>query len=137
LIQGVEGGGLIAVPLQTFQAEFFLRTKQVDKARPALEDAVRKARMQSGPDNFMQTLFTLEALARAARAAGAWDLATWTARQMVEHDPNYAGSHYAMGLVAQHAGDARLTAAEFALAAKYWGGADADLAELKTVRQGR
>jgi tetratricopeptide (TPR) repeat protein len=137
LIQGVEGGGLIAVPLQTFQAEFFLRTKQIDKARPALEDAARKARLQTGPDNFMQTLFTLEAMARVARESGEWDLAGWAARQMIAHDSNYAGSHYALALVAQHAGDARITAAEFALAAKYWSTADADLAELKSIRQGR
>jgi tetratricopeptide (TPR) repeat protein len=137
LIQGVEGGGLIAVPLQTFQAEFFLRTKQVDKARTALEEAARKARLQSGPDNFMQTLFTLEAMARAAREAGEWDLAGWAARQMDAHDPNYAGSHYALALVAQHAGDQRAVAAELALAGKYWSTADSDLPELKTIRQGR
>lgn len=137
VIQGVEGGGLIAVPLQTFQAEFFLRTKQLDKARPALEEAARKARLQSGPDNFMQTLFTLEAMARAAREAGEWDLAGWAARQMTAHDPNYAGSHYALALVAQHAGDQRTAAAELALAGKYWSTADADLPELKTIRQGR
>ncbi|MBI3401281.1 MAG: hypothetical protein HY048_07645 [Acidobacteria bacterium] len=137
LIQGVEGGGLIAVPVQTFQAEFFLRTKQGEKTRPALEEAARKARLQSGPDNFMQVLFTLEAMARAARDVGDWDLAAWAARQMLEHDPNYAGSHYALALAAQHAGDARTAAAEFALAGKYWSAADADLAELKTIRQGR
>ena len=137
LIQGVEGGGLIAVPLQTFQAEFFLRTKQIDKARPALEEAARKARLQSGPDNFIQTLFTLEAMARAAREAGEWDLAGWAARQMTAHDPNYAGSHYALALVAQHAGDQKTAAAELALAGKYWSTADADLPELKAIRQGR
>ncbi len=135
LIEGVEGGGLIAVPLQTFQAEFFLRTKQIDKARPALEEAARKARLQSGPDNFMQTLFTLEAMARGAREAGEWDLAGWAARQMMAHDPSYAGSHYALALVAQHAGDARTTAAEFALAAKFWNTADVDLAELKAIKR--
>ena len=110
--------------------------KQIDKVRPAFEEAARKARLQSGPDNFIQTLFTLEAMARAAREAGEWDLAGWAARQMTAHDPNYAGSHYALALVAQHAGDQKTAAAELALAGKYWSMADADLLELKAIRQG-
>ena len=31
-------------------------------------------------------------------------------RQMLEHDPNYAGSHYALALVAEHNGDAQTAA---------------------------
>lgn len=137
LIQGVEGGGLVALPLRAFQAEFFLRTNQLEKARPALEDAARKVRAQSGPDNWIQTLFTLEAYARDAREAGQWDLATWAARQMLAHDPNYAGSHYALALASEHTGDTRLAAGEFALAGKHWSAADPDLPELKTIRQAR
>lgn len=136
-IQGVEGGGLIAIPLQAFQAEFLLRTKQTQKARPMLEDVARKLRGQTGPDNWIQTLFTLESMARAARDADAWEVAAWAAQQMSAHDRNYAGSHYALALVAQHAGDARTAAAEFALAASAWSGADADLPELRKVRERR
>jgi len=54
---------------------------------------------------------------------------------MLERGPGYAGSHYTLALTAQHARDTRLASAEFALAAKCWSAADADLAELKTIRQ--
>ena len=125
-----EGAGLVATPLQALQGEFFLRTGQRDKARPMLEEVARKVRAAPGPDAWTQALFTLEAIARAAREVGDWDLAAWAARQMLEHDPNYAGTHYALALVAEHNGDARAAAAERALVAKYWSRADAGLPEL-------
>ena len=74
-----------------------------------------------GPDAWAQTLFTIEAIARAAREAGDWELAAWAARQMLEHDPNYAGSHDALALVAEHRGDAQTARAERALAARSTG----------------
>ena len=93
LMRGTEGAGIVANALQAFQGEFLLRTGKPDKGRPMLEDVVRKARALPGPDAWAQTLFTIEAVARAARDVGDWELAAWAARQMVEHDPNYAGSH--------------------------------------------
>ena len=40
---------------------------------------------------------------------------------MFEHDPNYAGTHYALGLVAHHdSGTSATTLREFALAEKAW-----------------
>ena len=85
-----------------------------------------------GPDAWTQALFTLEAIGRAAREVGDWNFAAWAARQMLEHDPNYAGSHYALALVAEHNGDARTAGAERALVERYWSRADAGLAELRT-----
>ena len=127
----------MATALEAFQGEFFLRTGQKDKGRSMLRGVARKVRAAPGPDAWTQALFTLEAIARAARDVGDWDLAGWAARQMVEHDPNYAGSHYALALVAQHAGDEKTAHAESALAAKYWSKADPDLPELQTIRSGR
>jgi Tfp pilus assembly protein PilF len=46
---------------------------------------------------------------------------------MIAHDPNYAGSHQALALVADHRGDATTARAERALVAKYWKNADPDL----------
>jgi tetratricopeptide (TPR) repeat protein len=134
LMRGAEGGGMVATALQAFQGEFFLRTGQKDKARPMLEEVARKVRAAPGPDAWTQALFTLESIARAAREAGDWDLAGWAARRMIEHDPNYAGAHYALALAAQHAGDRRTASREAAAAAKLWSTADPDLAELKTIR---
>jgi hypothetical protein len=99
-----------------------------------LEAVARKVRAAPGPDAWTQALFTLESIARAAREVGDWDLAGWAARQMVEHDPNYAGAHYALALAAQHGGDLRTASREAAAAAKFWRTADPDLAELKTIR---
>ena len=82
-----------------------------------------------------QALFTLESLARAARAVGDWDLAGRMARQMLEHDPHYAGSHYAMGLVAEHDGDVAKAAAEFKQALALWSKADPDLPEVAEIRR--
>jgi tetratricopeptide (TPR) repeat protein len=127
LMRGAEGGGIVADSLQAFQGEFLLRTGKAAQGRPMLEDVVRKIRARPGPDAWAQALFTIEAIARAAREVGDWDFANWAARQMMDHDPNYAGSHEALALVADHRGDAPTARAERALAAKYWKNADPDL----------
>jgi tetratricopeptide (TPR) repeat protein len=129
-----EGAGLVATPLQALQGEFFLRAGQKEKGRPMLEEVARKVRAAPGPDASAQALFTLEAIARAAREVGDWDLAAWAARQMMEHDPSYAGSHYALALVAEHTGDARTAQAERVLVERYWKNADRDLLELARKR---
>jgi tetratricopeptide (TPR) repeat protein len=137
LMRGTEGAGLVENALKTLQGEFFLRTGQKDLARPMLEDVARKLRAAPGPDAWTQALFTLEAMARAARDVGDWDVAAWAARQMIEHDANYAGAHYATALVAQHNGDAATAKNEFAVAAKFWSKADPDLTEMETIRRER
>jgi len=127
LMRGTEGAGLVADSLQAFQGEFLLRTGKAAQGRPMLEDVVRKARARPGPDAWAQALFTIEAIARAAREVGDWELAAWAARQMLEHDPNYAGSHEALALVAEHGGDGQTARSERALVAKYWKNADPEV----------
>lgn len=128
------GQALVAPALQQIQGEFFLRTGQPDKGRAQLRDVVRSARALPGPDNWVQALFTLESIARTARAANDWEFAAWAAQQMMEHDPNYGGSHYALALVAQHAGDRATAQRAFAAAARLWANADAGFAEMATIR---
>jgi tetratricopeptide (TPR) repeat protein len=135
LLRGADGGGMVASSLESMQGEFLLRSGQRDRAHTMLEDAVKKERAAPGPDSWTTALFTIEAIARAAREVGDWDFAAWAAGQMFEHDPNYGGTHYALGLAAEHRGDRATRAKEFALAAKAWSHADPDLAELKIVRQ--
>jgi tetratricopeptide (TPR) repeat protein len=125
-----EGAGLVAEALKALQGAFFLRTGQTAKGRPMLEEVARAARAAPGPDAWTQALFTLDAVARVAREVGDWDFAAWAARQMLEHDPNYAGTHYALALVAEHNADAATARAERALVARYWKGADSGLVEL-------
>jgi hypothetical protein len=53
---------------------------------------------------------------------------------MIEHDPNYAGGHYAVALAADHRGDVSNAKAEFAAAARLWSKADLSLPELARIR---
>jgi tetratricopeptide (TPR) repeat protein len=130
-----DGAALVAPALETVQGEFFLRTGQKERGRAMLDEVIRRMRETQGPDNWAQTLFTIEAIARAARDAGDWDFAGFAARQMLAQDPAYGGTHYALGLVAEHNGDIRTAQAEFALARKSWAKADADLPELRALQQ--
>jgi tetratricopeptide (TPR) repeat protein len=128
------GQGLVAPELEVLQGEFFLRTGQAEKGRAMLDEVIRRLRDGSGPDSWAQTLFTIESIARAARQAGDWEFAAFTARQLAAQDARYAGAHYALGLVAEHNGETRTAQTEFALAEKAWSKADADLPELRDVR---
>jgi hypothetical protein len=120
--------------LTALQGEFFLRTGQAERGRAILKEVQRNLRAEQGPDAWTQALFRLEAIARASRDTGDWSLAEYTARQMLEHDPAYAGTHYALALVAEQRGDKATALQEFALAEKYWHKADADLPELLQAR---
>lgn len=132
---GAEGGPIAATALLGLQGELSLRSAQREKGRQVLEDVAKRVRAAPGPDNWVQALFTLEALARTARQVGDWALADRLAKQMIEHDPSYAGSHYALALVAERNGDLSTARREFALANKFWTNADADLPELVESRK--
>ncbi|MCU1382714.1 MAG: hypothetical protein JWL71_1411 [Acidobacteria bacterium] len=127
LMRGAEGGRIVATPLQALQGEFLLRTGKTAQGRSMLEAVVHTSRALPGPDAWTQALFTIEAIARAAREVGDWDFAAWAAGEMLAHDPNYAGTHDALALVADHRGDTTTARTERALAATYWTHADADL----------
>jgi hypothetical protein len=92
-----------------------------------------KLRGIPGPDAWTQTLFHLEGMARSAREAGAWDLAEYTAKQMLDHDAAYGGSHFALALVLQHQGDAEGADRELDAARRAWHDADPDLPELASI----
>jgi Tfp pilus assembly protein PilF len=53
---------------------------------------------------------------------------------MLDHDANYAGTHLALALVAEHKGDNAKALEEYRLAEKLWGDADANLIELSQVK---
>lgn len=124
------GQTLVAPALQEMQGQYLLRSGQRDRAHAMLDDLVKKIRAQPGPDNWVQALFTMESIARTAREAGDWEFAERIAQQMVEHDPNYAGGHFALGLVAAHRRDLVRAREQFAIAMRQWSKADPDLKEL-------
>lgn len=129
--QGAQG--LVSTELEALQGEFLLRTAQRDKGRAVMERAAQKWRALPGPDAWSQSLFRLEALARAARAVGDWPFAARLAQMMLEHDAHYAGTHLALALVADHDGNKDTARREAELALKAWALADKELAELKTI----
>jgi tetratricopeptide (TPR) repeat protein len=135
LLRTAPGGGIAAAALLALQGEFNLRTADRTKGRATLDEAVRRMRAAPGPDAWAQALVQIEAIARAARTVGDWELAGQMAKQMIDHDPSYAGSHYATALVAERNEDAATAKAEFGLAAKYWAKADQDLPELAEARR--
>jgi tetratricopeptide (TPR) repeat protein len=125
---------LIAPHLEALQGEFFLRTGQRDRGRSMLREAIRKIRAEPGPDAWSFALFSLESIAHAARSAGDWEFAGYAAEQMRDHDPAYGGTHYALGLVAEHFGRREDARTEYSLAVQDWKRADNGFAELTDVK---
>jgi tetratricopeptide (TPR) repeat protein len=126
--------GLVMTSLKRLQGEFLLRTAARDKGRAALDETAAALRAARGPDNWSEALFSLEAMTRTAREVGDWELAARLSQRMIDHDPAYGGSRFERGLVEQQAGRMAEANAEFALARKYWASADADLPQLKQMR---
>lgn len=120
--------------IETLRGSMYVRTGKQEEGRKLLRQMQQAFRAIPGPDAWAQALFKLELIAAQARQAGDWDLAEYTARQMLEHDAAYAGSHYAIALVAEQKGDRALAAKELAEARRYWSGADANLPELASMR---
>lgn len=135
LLRTAPGGAIAANALLSLQGEFHLRTAAREKGRATLEEVAKRVRSAPGADQWTQALFTLESLARVARAVGDWELAGRMARQTIEHDPQYAGGHYAAGLVAEYDSDVAGAKREFDLALKYWSKADPDLPEVQEIRR--
>jgi hypothetical protein len=115
------------------RGELLQRTGRMDEGRAVLEEAQAALRAVPGPDAWIQALFRLETMARSAREAGDWELAEYTARQMLDHDASYGGSHFALALVLEHRGDAHGAEREREAARRYWRDADRDLAELELL----
>ncbi len=105
------------------------------EAQPLLQRIAKRIDAENGPDAWIQGLYELERLNRAARAIGDWQVATQFANLMLVRAPEYAGAHYAVGLSAQYEGDTQRASTEFSLAAKAWVHADPNLSEMRDLRQ--
>src|SRR6185436_3363015 len=91
--------------IDALRAEMLLRDGKAEEGAALMKDVQGRLRALPGPDAWTQALFRLEAFARTARDVGDWGLAEHTARQMIDHDGAYAGSHFALALVARKRGD--------------------------------
>jgi tetratricopeptide (TPR) repeat protein len=122
--------GSVLPYVDALRGEMMLREGKFEEGRALLKDVQVRLRALPGPDAWTQALFRLEAIARIARDVGDWELAEHTAKQMLEHDPAYGGSHLALALVASQRGELDLARQEAIEARKYWRDADAGLKEL-------
>jgi tetratricopeptide (TPR) repeat protein len=113
--------------------ELLLRNGRTEEGSTVLKGVQQAMRATPGADAWIQALFRLESMARSAREVGDWELAEHTARQMLEHDAGYGGSHHALALALRKKRDVIGAGKEFAAARLLWRDADPDLAELKRL----
>jgi len=135
LAPGISVNRAAVVPyVDALRAEILLRDGKGEEGEILLKDVQSRLRALPGPDAWTQALFRLEAFARTARDVGNWNLAEYTARQMLEHDAAYGGSHLALALVARQRGDTELARTEAAAARNFWRDADRGMKELTELR---
>jgi len=108
------------------RAAIMLREGRMEEGNRLMERVVKDVVAVSGPDAWSAALFELEYVARIAREASDWTLAESAAQEMIGHDPSYAGGYFALGLVAEHQGNAPTAKQEFATAEKLWSKADSN-----------
>jgi len=118
------------------RADILLQQKNMAEGEPLAMEAAKSIQATPGPDAWLAGVFELESIAQSARNAGDWELAGSLAQQMILHNPNYAGGHFAYGLAAEHAGHSNEARQAFAAAEKLWGKADKDLPELEQIHKG-
>jgi tetratricopeptide (TPR) repeat protein len=116
-------------------ANILLREKKTEEGEALTKDIEKMARAMPGPDAWSAARFELESIAKTARQLDDWGLAEFTAQQMIQQDPSYAGGYFALGMAAEHAGDAGRAKQQFATAEKLWSKADKDLPELGSIRE--
>lgn len=95
----------LAPDLRLAQGEFLLCSGDRERGRSMIRQAIASLRARPDPDAWGQTLFTLEAAAKAARQAGDAGLSAQLADEMRAHDSNYGGTSFALALAADARGD--------------------------------
>lgn len=128
------GGAEILARVEALRGEYLLRSGARTEGAQVLREALRKSRAATGPDEWIEGLFRIESIARSAREAEEWTLAGEAAQRLLEHDPAYAGGHYATALVAEQRGDVATARREYAEAVRLWASADPELPELRQAR---
>jgi tetratricopeptide (TPR) repeat protein len=123
------------LPTGILSGEILLHDQKQSEADAVFKKVEADLRAMPGADTWSLALFQLEFIAKVARQFGDWNLAEFTARQMTEHDPSFAGGYYALGLAAEHSGDTASARRQFQMAERLWSGADPDLPEFVHLRE--
>ncbi len=121
--------------VEGLRGEIELSAGNNDRAMQIFKVVETSMHTLSGPDAWTETLFWLEYIFGAARKAGAWELADFTAQQMLAQDPHYGGTQYALAVLAEHRGDVPVAQKAFAEAARAWAHADLDFPPLVESRK--
>lgn len=126
-----DDSNFVAPYLDALRAEILLRSGKQAEANVIFKDVQKRVRAIPGPDAWMQAIYRLELIARIARENDDWELAEYTANQMLDHDKHYGGTQYAMALVEEHKGN-QAAAREWMLKAKAsWSEADPGFLDVK------
>jgi len=118
------------------RADILLREKRTEEAEPLFHELVKMTVARPGPDAWSAARFELESLAHRARRLDDWNLSESIAREMIQHDPMYAGGYYALGLAFEHAGRSSEAREQFLFAKRFWSKADKDLPEFHHIQDG-
>src|SRR6266699_3736465 len=102
------------------RAEILLSERKSAEGVALMKEIEEQLRASPGPDARSQALIQLDSIARGARETEEWALAEFTAREMIQQDPSYAGGYYALGLVAEHEGNSITAVRQFSVAKKLW-----------------
>ncbi len=120
--------------LNLLRTELALR-RGLQGAEPAMRDLLLKAKEGFRNADSTGSLFLIQQVADDCRNMKKWELARFAAEQMLQFDPNYAGSHYEMAMVKLQTGDAGAARPELQRAVDLWKNADPDLEELRQAKQ--
>lgn len=127
-------GGTLVPDFELAQGEYLMRTGELAKGGAMVKAGVSKLKADRSPDAWIATVFQLEAAVHTARALGQPMLAAEIATLLREHAPSYAGTHYALGLLAEDRGDVATARTSLARAVEGWKDADATLRERSDAR---
>jgi protein-disulfide isomerase/Tfp pilus assembly protein PilF len=120
---------------EILRAEILLSQKKSAEGVALMKEIEEQLRASPGPDARSQALIQLDSIARRARETEEWALAAFTAQEIIQQDPSYAGGYYAMALVAEHEGNSAKAIQQFSVAENLWSEADKELPELQILRQ--
>src|SRR2546425_1271871 len=120
---------------ETLRPQILLSAEKSAEGVALMKQIEELLRATPGPDARSQALIQLDSIAQRARDTEEWALAEFTAQEMIQQDPSYAGGYYALGLVAEHEGNSATASQQFGAAEKLWSEADKDMRELQLVRQ--
>lgn len=128
-------GGTLVPDFELAQGEYLLRAGDTEAGGKMFRSGVTKLMADRSPDAWIATVVQLEAAARVARERGQVALASDLSGLLRQHAPYYAGTHYALGLLAEQRGDKSAARTAYAEAATRWRDADRDLPEVVDLRK--